>query len=139
MRIIGGSAGGRRIRAPRGAVEAVLVERAAPALRSIRENLGALGFAERARVVAMDAADAVARLAGEGASFAWVFADPPYARGGEEILAALAAHPGLLDDEGVVVIEHDKRNPPPESAPPLARGDLRRYGDSAVSFYRRSA
>jgi 16S rRNA G966 N2-methylase RsmD len=36
----------------------------------------------------------------------------------------------------VVVIEHDRRNAPPDRIGSLLRTDERRYGDTMVSFYR---
>ncbi len=36
----------------------------------------------------------------------------------------------------VIVIEHDRRNSPPETIGSLLQTDQRRYGDTLVSFYR---
>jgi 16S rRNA (guanine966-N2)-methyltransferase len=36
----------------------------------------------------------------------------------------------------VIVIEHDRRNAPPDELGSLLRTDQRRYGDTLVSFYR---
>jgi 16S rRNA (guanine(966)-N(2))-methyltransferase RsmD len=118
----------------RGCAEAVLIERAAPALTALRANISALGLAERARVIADDAARAVTRLVHSGERFDWIFADPPYAAGeqAERLLGQLAP---LCAPEAVIAYEHAARTPAPERAPGLARYDERRWGDTCVTLY----
>ena len=60
----------------RGAARAVFVESARPALAALRENLGALGLAESARVVPQLAERALGAVIAEG-PFDLIFADPP--------------------------------------------------------------
>jgi len=73
----------------------------------------------------------LARLTGP---FDLVFADPPYAfEPYEELLAGVAP---LLAPDGEVVIEHSSRREMPLEAGPLVRVDVRRYGESSLSFYR---
>jgi 16S rRNA (guanine966-N2)-methyltransferase len=43
---------------------------------------------------------------------------------------------GLLTPGGMLVIEHDKREPAPETHQGFSREDQRRFGDTLVSFYR---
>jgi 16S rRNA (guanine(966)-N(2))-methyltransferase RsmD len=185
MRIIGGAAGGRRIRAPRGqatrptadrvkeaifnilgppaenarvldlyagagslglealsrgAQEAVFVDRAGDAARSVRENLVSLGWEARGRVITADVQPALARLCGAGERFDWVFVDPPYATDeAPRTLDALGgARAGVLGESPVVVVEHDRRRAPADVHGVLARSDRRRYGDTEVSFYGRA-
>jgi 16S rRNA (guanine(966)-N(2))-methyltransferase RsmD len=121
----------------RGAAAATLVESARGALATLRANLRDLALEDRARVVAADALTFL-RAAHAGPAFHWVFLDPPYAsRLGAEALALLGAGTDRLAPEAITVIEHDRRNPPPDAAGDLLRTDQRRYGDTLVSFYRR--
>ena len=69
------------------------------------------------------------------APFDLVFADPPYAFTGYAALLAAAAP--LLAADGEVVVEHSSRLELPLEAGPLVRTDVRRYGESSLSFYRR--
>jgi 16S rRNA (guanine(966)-N(2))-methyltransferase RsmD len=117
----------------RGCQEAVLVERAAPALDALRANVEALGATSRVRVLREDAVRAVARLERAGERFQWIFIDPPYAGG--EMARALVAVGSVCATDGTVVAEHDVRNQPDVSVGALARRDHRRYGDTCVSFY----
>src|SRR5262245_35966215 len=111
----------------RGAAEVVFVDHSAEACRTIGDNARALGVADKVTVVRGDVRAVLARLAGP---FDWAFVDPPYAAA--DLDEALAALPPVA----VVVAEHDKRRPPSHRVGGLALADRRRYGDTAVSFYR---
>ncbi|MBE7447780.1 MAG: 16S rRNA (guanine(966)-N(2))-methyltransferase RsmD [Kofleriaceae bacterium] len=118
----------------RGAATATFVERGRPALLALRANLEALGVTAQALVAATD----VARFCAQppaGPRWRWVFLDPPYAA--DVVVATLTALPrGRLTADAVVVVEHAHRAPPPDRAGFLLRTDLRRYGDTELSFYR---
>ena len=118
----------------RGATSATFVERARPALVALRANLGALAVGARAQVIATDVASFLA-APGPGPAWSWIFLDPPYAAG--VVAATLAALPAArLAAGAIVVVEHATREPPPERAGFLLRTDLRRYGDTSLSWYR---
>ncbi len=121
----------------RGASGAVLVESSRDALAALRANVATLDLSARAQVVAADVRGVARRLAG-GAPFDLVLADPPWALvdAGEahESLAAVVAA-GLLAPDARVVLEHAARSQPPDVAG-LERGETRRYGDTALTFYK---
>jgi 16S rRNA (guanine966-N2)-methyltransferase len=120
----------------RGAAKAVFVERDQRALAALARNLKELGFADRAVIVGAKVQAGIARLAETDDRFAWVFVDPPYAgTDAAQTLAALADG-GILAPGAVIVVEHDKRNVPPDQAGALYLADRRFYGDTGVSFYR---
>lgn len=123
----------------RGVERAVFVDKDGDAVRTTADNARELGLTDRAQVLRLEAHKALAKLADAGERFTWVFIDPPY-RSGEaaRILSALGAPPGpLLDDDAVVIVEHDRRLAPDDHYGAIARADRRRYGDTEVSFYRR--
>ncbi len=183
MRLVAGSLGGRRLRAPagdatrptservrqavfnilgpppddaevldlfagsgamglealsRGAARATFVDLGKPALAALRANLDELGVAGRATVVAGDAVTFVRNLARRPPDrpWRWVFIDPPY-RGdlARDVLDALGAAAGVLASDAVVVVEHDRRNPPLERHGSLIRTDSRRYGDTVIALF----
>lgn len=118
----------------RGAATATFVERARPALIALRGNLTELAVGARARVVATDVASFLASH-GPGPAWTWIFLDPPYAAG--VVAATLAALPAdRLTADAIVMVEHAHRAPPPERSGFLLRTDLRRYGDTSLSWYR---
>jgi 16S rRNA (guanine966-N2)-methyltransferase len=123
----------------RGAAHATFVDRDGGAVRCVEENAASLGFGERVRVQRGEAQAVLGRLERAGERFTWVFIDPPYATDeAVRSLTALGKPPAtLLDDDAVVVVEHDRRRAPDDAYGSLARADRRRYGDTEISFFRR--
>ncbi|MFH1463300.1 MAG: RsmD family RNA methyltransferase [Pseudomonadota bacterium] len=115
--------------ASRGACRVLVIERDRRSAAVIAERACALGLTAR---VGVRCGDALACAAGEG-RFDLVFADPPYAEPMAPWLAALLPCAGRA-----LVIEHAVRQSPP-AAPVGWVLDTRRYGDTALSFYRPSA
>jgi 16S rRNA (guanine966-N2)-methyltransferase len=123
----------------RGAVKATFVERDGTAVATIADNLTRARVAERGQVVR---AEVMAYLHGRAATdgpFDLVLIDPPYADSGamEATLTRLgAADAGLLTAEAWVVAKHFWRTPPPGTAGLLASVRTRRFGETALTFYR---
>jgi 16S rRNA (guanine(966)-N(2))-methyltransferase RsmD len=120
----------------RGMSRAVLVDPGAESARLVAENARALGMEGRIEFLRTPVARALPRLAAEGRRFALVVADPPYA---EEVAAEVAravGEGGLLVEGGTLVVEHGRREVPPEAVAGLQRTDSRRFGDTVVSLYR---
>lgn len=125
----------------RGALRAVFVEREAVAVASIRQNLRRAGLDGEAAVVVR--AEAVAWLARDAVGrgpFDLAIVDPPYAETDllERILARLGASDGILAADAVVVAKHFWRQPPGPSFGLLASARERRFGDTALTLYRRT-
>lgn len=119
----------------RGAAAAVFVEREHAPLQALRRNIKELGLESRATVLGSDVRTGLRRLAGLGARFSWVFLDPPYIKETEGVLAELSGN-DLLEPCAVVILEHDRRNRPPDSVGHLFLTDRRQYGDTELSFFR---
>lgn len=117
----------------RGAARVTFVDAGKPALTAVRANLAQLGVTDRAEVIAADAVATAARLV-PAVPWRVVFVDPPYASelAQKVVLALPLSH---LAPGAVVVIEHDRRNAPPEELGSLLRTDQRRYGDTMISFF----
>jgi 16S rRNA (guanine966-N2)-methyltransferase len=121
----------------RGAAAATLVESSPDALSVERANIEALGVKSRAHVVAGDVHRALPRLAERG-PFDLVLADPPWSLveggGPPRALSALASA-GALSEAAWVVLEHAARTPAPDASPLIVL-ETRRYGDTALTFYK---
>lgn len=121
----------------RGARQAVFVEKDPKAAAILRSNCDALGYGDKSEILVKDAAAALALLAGRHASFDVILMDPPYDRCLEApILEAVSAQ-GILDPQGIFVLEHLTWDPMPEAVASLSRRDCRRYGNTSISFYQR--
>lgn len=116
----------------RGASAAVFVEGES---RVLEKNLSTFGAEpEEFEVVRDDARTALSALAGRGATFDFVFADPPYSLEG-----ALSKRLGaLLAPGGRLVVQTDSGASAPEF-PGLSRLDRRAYGRNVFWFFGRPA
>ena len=120
----------------RGMSRAVLVDsrgRVGPPGGRQRPGAGNGGPIELLRIPVVRA---VPRLAAEGRRFALVLADPPYAEVAAAEVAQAVGKGGLLADGGTLVVEHGRREVPPDTVGGLPRADSRRFGDTMVSLYR---
>ncbi len=124
----------------RGAAAATFVEKDPGAAAVIDANLRATDLAgDRAVIVR---ADALRWLDGGpyGAPFDLVLVDPPYADPEilRRVLAILGAPDAPLADDSRVVAKHFWRDRPPERLGMLAIERERRFGETALTFYRRA-
>jgi 16S rRNA (guanine966-N2)-methyltransferase len=115
----------------RGAREVVFVERDRRAAALVEENLARCGVSEGYVIIRAEFARATVPR-----GFDLIVLDPPY---DEEASAALDAAGMLTTPTGVVVLEHARRQSPPEQAGPLVRRRTVVSGDSALSFYGRTS
>jgi 16S rRNA (guanine966-N2)-methyltransferase len=125
----------------RGAAAAVFVEHDSAAVKVISENLAAARVGDRGRVVSADAISYLKDGAAGDGPFDLVLVDPPYAEVGlmAGALARLGtADPPLLTSEAWVVAKHFWKTPPPASVGLLASVRSRRFGETALTFYRLS-
>jgi 16S rRNA (guanine966-N2)-methyltransferase len=122
----------------RGAGRAVFVEKDAGTTRVIAENLRRTSLATRGEVVRRDAIAWLADPAGAAAAgpFDIVLVDPPYADV-DGLATALELVGGHLANVGVVVAKHFWRDAPPARPGLLASVRERRFGETALTFYRR--
>lgn len=120
----------------RGAHQATLVDSSPKAVRIIRANAAALGYADRAEVIRGDAVKAVEELARRGRRFDFVFVGAPYTPGlAVTALQALATHRPLRPGAWVVVETFHKEEPG-DAFPPLTRVESRVYGETRLTYYR---
>jgi 16S rRNA (guanine966-N2)-methyltransferase len=110
----------------RGAASADLVEIAPPSLRAIQHNVELLGAGDAIRVHRQDALRFIDGL--EASAYDIAFADPPYDVG---MAPAIAERWLAVPFASVLGIEHRRDETLPGG------GDRRRYGQTAITFYRR--
>ena len=110
----------------RGAASADLVEIAPPSLRAIEHNLELLGAGDAIRVHRKDALRFIEGL--DAGAYDVAFADPPYDLG---MAPAIAERWLAVPFASVLGIEHRRDEKLPGD------GERRRYGQTAITFYRR--
>jgi 16S rRNA (guanine966-N2)-methyltransferase len=124
----------------RGAAAAVFVERDAGATATIAANLEAARLAgPAAAVVRSDALAWLGRADPGREPFDVVFVDPPYAdvETLRRVLDALGADGAPLAAGARVVAKHFWRDRPPDRVGMLTAERDRRFGETALTFYRR--
>jgi 16S rRNA (guanine966-N2)-methyltransferase len=115
---------------------AVFVESSRSAAYCLRENICRLKMEDSARLIQRDLSRGVKWLRQFGGPFDLIFIDPPYGQGwGLAIIPPLLSLP-VLKEDGILVLEHDLKEPVPETVGGWGIMDQRRYGKTRVSFYK---
>jgi len=125
----------------RGAASAVFVEKDPGAVSTIAANLKATSLAQSdAEVARADAVSWLARPVAAARPFDIVLVDPPYAEQDllARVLAALGAPDAPLTSGARIVAKHFWRDRPPDRIGLLASERDRRFGETALTFYRRT-
>lgn len=118
----------------RGAAHVTFVEADRRAQRLLEQNLARCGVDDRHAIIRARFAGAAPRLAGP---FDILFLDPPY--GAEELIEGLRSAAPLVKGDALLIIEHAKRDPAPETVERLVRTRELLQGDSALSFFQHRA
>ena len=115
---------------------AVFIEFSRPAVDCLRENIRRLKMEESSRLIQRDLSRGVHFLNKTGGPFDLVFMDPPYGQGWCNSIASSLLSLPVLKETGILVLEHDLKEPIPEKVGDWGIGDQRRYGRTRVSFYK---
>ncbi len=122
----------------RGASRVHFVESSRTAVAVIRANLSALGIESGCDLLERDVLPALRKLELEAVACDFCFLDPPY-RDHQAYADALGflSQSRLLQENGVVIAEHDRHFDPGDAFGPLRRYRRLKQGDAVLSFYRR--
>ncbi len=111
------------------------VEKSKLPLKVIRENILHLGSGSGCRVIGRDVFTALNILRKKKLRFHIVFADPPYSAGMAKKCLLNIGNCDILQPSAIIVIEHYKKDKLPQSTDKLKLWQLKKYGDTFVSFY----
>jgi 16S rRNA (guanine966-N2)-methyltransferase len=114
---------------------ALFVDSSRPALECIRENSIRLKLEERVEVQKRDLSRGIDFLKTLARPFDLVFMDPPYGKGWSALILPSLFSLSLLDQKGVLVLEHDASDPVPRQVGSWETGEARRYGRTKISIY----
>jgi 16S rRNA (guanine966-N2)-methyltransferase len=119
----------------RGAAEAVFCERDRAALAALRRNLESTRLVDRALVVPGDAFRYLARP--DPGCFDVIYVAPPQYRGLwlRSLQAVAARAPGLLTEDGQVIVQIYPKEWSESTPDNLALLDRRQYGSTALYFF----
>jgi 16S rRNA (guanine(966)-N(2))-methyltransferase RsmD len=118
----------------RGAAHVTFLEKDSRAERLIGRNLARCGIADAYAIIRapFERSFDTLRRSPSSVPFDIVFLDPPYDMSAEGVLTGVDA---LVSDRSLVVLEHAKRQAPPEAVGRLTRTRDLVSGDSALTFY----
>jgi 16S rRNA (guanine966-N2)-methyltransferase len=120
----------------RGAAEAVFVENAGLAVKTIQETLKTTGLEDRPRIVRQDVRDYLRQ--DEPTSFEYVYIAPPqYHTLWLDTLLLLDSHPDHLEPDGIVIVQIDPQEQQAVTLNVLVPIDERRYGNTLLWFFER--
>ncbi|NOT47871.1 MAG: 16S rRNA (guanine(966)-N(2))-methyltransferase RsmD [Acidobacteria bacterium] len=122
----------------RGAEFVTFVDKSRKACALIEDNLDHLKIPETdTEIVCLSAETFVGRVHPSG----WdtVYFDPPYDLDYSTVLFEFGtAESNLLNNDGMLIIEHHSKNPMPDAVALLRRWRILKQGDSSLSFYERN-
>lgn len=122
----------------RGAERAVLVEKDPQAITCIRENLNRTALERSAKLMFMSVDRALRLLHRQEEVFDLVLMDPPYDRGYVRSTLKAVGAGALIRSDGMVVIEHSRKEEIPRCMTNFAWARQEDYGDTRVTFLRRA-
>ena len=123
----------------RGAAHATFVDQSRKMYALIEHNLQTLKIHDQEfEVISSEAAKFLGRFEQKGSQpFDIIFFDPPYAADYETVLNYVGENAAtLLNEDGLMVVEHDKKRELVTEFGELERYRLLKQGDSCLSFYR---
>ncbi len=117
----------------RGASEVIFVERDPVLCTFIKNNLQKHKLMDRARVYKIDA---LVFIRDTNFQYDVIFADPPYNSGEVERMFNILEKKNLLKNNGVLIIQHSKKESLREKLKDLRIFKCYRYGDTLLTVYR---
>jgi 16S rRNA (guanine(966)-N(2))-methyltransferase RsmD len=120
----------------RGAEFVTFVDSSSASIKIIKRNLEDLHLGKKAEIVGKDCLKVLPKLQGK---FGIIFADPPYLCGfAQKVIDSVVKHE-LLENDGILVLEHHKKETFKYPEEKLLYIKSKRFGDTKVSFFLRKA
>ncbi len=114
----------------RGARSVTMIENSKAAIKVIYQNIAKLGCEDDVQVINNDVLIALKLMRGK--RFDYIFIDPPYNMGYENVVLTLIYQNGLLTDGGTVIVQFEEKNSIVRDIPEYYEIiDERKYGRSA--------
>lgn len=134
--LYGGSGGLSIEGVSRGIDHAILVDRAYPAIKTIKDNIEVTKHPEKFTVLKMDSRKALNVLQKQGKKFDLIYLDPPYAK--QQIVKDMTrmVELGLLNDGALIVAETNQEANLPENISGFDFLKHQNYGITVLTFYR---
>ena len=120
----------------RGASKVVFIDESQNSIKVLKSNLEMLKLIDKVEVYNTDYINAISKLALNNRKFNIIFIDPPYLKGFAQDALVQINESKILNEEAVIVIEHDMQDKMPENVGNLKMQRQKKYGNTMLSFYR---
>ncbi len=117
----------------RGATTAVMIEQSPYAIKLIKDNISACGYADRVTLISGELPACLDRVC-RNAPYDLILLDPPYHAGLTDQVIAKVESLNLLAEGGIICIETQRRELP-QSQGALTLLDRRCYGSTAIHLF----
>ena len=120
----------------RGAKNCVFVDKSKDSINIVRSNVKKARVENESTILNVDFKDAVKRLSTQNQKFDVIFMDPPYYENMFiECLKSIDKF-NLLDEDGIIVVEHDTKDLFEDSIGRLNKSREKKYGNTTLTFYK---
>ena len=118
----------------RGARRIIFIENSREAFKLIEKNLLSCGMKDRSEILLKDVDGAIDMLKRKGETFDLIFMDPPYEKGLIQRTVRKLKTEKICHEDSILVIEHNRREPLPDTSEEWNLIDQRRMGDTVISL-----
>ncbi len=121
----------------RGAKKCVFVDNSKDSIQTIKTNIDKSKLNNESDIIQKDYKDAMKYLSNKNMKFDIIFLDPPYYEDLFESSIKNISLNNLLNDDGIVVVEHDYGIKISDKVENLEKDKEKKYGKIALSFYKK--
>ena len=120
----------------RGAKNCVFVDKSKDSINIVRFKIKKARVENESTTLNIDFKSAVTSLGRQGEKFTIIFMDPPYYK--NMFIDALSSvdENNLLEEDGIIVVEHDTKDSFPENVGRLYKSREKKYGNTTLTFYK---
>lgn len=123
----------------RGAKLCYFVDNSTDSIGLIKENLTHTKFLEQSIILKSNIIMEIKNLGGKDIHFDYIYLDPPFRQPDliKKLLDLINVN-NILENDGMIIIEHEKELELEDELYNLEKTDFRKYGSKSLSFYKRS-
>lgn len=120
----------------RGANKCVFVDKSKESMAIVKSNIKKARVENESITLNTDFKNAIVSLGKKSEKFNIIFMDPPYYK--NMFIDALSAvdENNLLEEDGIIVVEHDTVDSFPENVGRLYKNRDKKYGNTTLTFYK---
>lgn len=120
----------------RGANKCVFVDKSKESMSIVKSNIKKAKVENESITLNTDFKNAIISLGNKGEKFNIIFMDPPYYKNMFFDALSLVDENNLLDEDGIIVVEHDTVDGFPENVGRLYKNRDKKYGKTTLTFYK---